>query len=76
MVGYGDLSERTRRINEFVLNVGALGALLEDLDDSPRIAHFTSAEAAQIGRLLRTEAERIGELMTDVILEERTALEA
>lgn len=76
MIGYDDLSERTRAINDFVTNVYAIGSLMEDLDDSPRVAHFTSAEAAQIGRMLRKEAEVAGELVTEIICEEHKALEA
>lgn len=76
MAKYDDLSERTREINEFVDTVSAIGALLEDLDDSPRVAHFTSIDAAHIGRLLRRESERVGGYIGDLIAEEYEALEA
>ena len=76
MIGYDALSERTRALSDFVSNVLAIGTLMEDLDDCPRVAHFTSAEASQIGRMLRREAEVAGELVTEIIGEEYKALEA
>lgn len=76
MIEYSDLSERTRAINDFVTNVFAVGSLMEDLDDCPRVAHFTSAEASQIGRMLRKEAEAVSEFVTEIIGEEYEALEA
>lgn len=76
MVGYDDLSARTRAINEFICTVSSLGALLEDLDMDPRVQHFTIGEATQIGRLLRLESENAREFMSEVIEEEYEALEA
>lgn len=76
MVGYDDLSERTRALSEFVSNVFSIGALLEDLNDDPRVAHFTSAEVSQIGRILRKEAEAAGEFVNEIVGEEYEALEA
>ena len=76
MVGYDDLSERTRAINEFIYTVNSLGALLEDLDMDPRVQHFTIGQATQIGRLLRLESENARDYMSELIAEEYEALEA
>lgn len=76
MAGYEDLSERTRALSNFTSNVLAIGSLMEDLDDTPRVAHFTGAEAAQIGRMLRKEAEAAGELVSEIIFEEYETLKA
>lgn len=76
MIGYSDLSERTRALSDFVSTVASIGALMEDLDDAPRVAHFTSADASQIGRILRKEAMAVSELVTEIIVEEYEMLEA
>ena len=76
MIGYEDLSERTRALSDFASNVLAIGSLMEDLDDTPRVAHFTGAETAQIGRILRKEAEAAGELVSEIVCEEYETLKA